>query len=115
MKGELKKSSRRNPVRVRSSDEEVGAPVPSGMDQLSHPRDSPEFLQHMLCQTKRVDNLKRFLKKISVVMGVVSLILIVINLRAFIWPHSFNINKENSRVLVKSSEKHGDLGSITLE
>ena len=51
---------------------------------LSHPKNSIEFLQHMLCQTKKVDNLKRNLKRISICLAVVSILLLFTNIAAYL-------------------------------
>ena len=51
---------------------------------LSKPKNSPEFLQHILCQTKKVDNLKKTLKKISFCLGAVAIFLFVANVIGYL-------------------------------
>ena len=43
-------------------------------EELKHPQESKEFLEHMLDQTKRVERLNKCLKKIGWVTGTVATI-----------------------------------------
>jgi len=51
--------------------------VKAQIEELEHPSDSLEFMQHMLEQTKRVEEFKKGLQKLSKVIGVCALGLFV--------------------------------------
>jgi hypothetical protein len=47
---------------------------------LNHPKDSREFLEHMLDQTKRVERLNKCLKKLGWVTGIIGSVFFVFSI-----------------------------------
>ena len=47
---------------------------------LKHPTDSSEFMEHLLSQTMKVDNLRGLVKKMSCLLGFVAFLLFFFNL-----------------------------------
>ena len=62
---------------------------------LKHPSDSQEFMEHLLSQTMKVDNLRGIVKKMSCFLGFVALVLFFYNLIGYWSSHMLHLQLQN--------------------
>ena len=71
---------------------------------LKHPTDSHEFMDHLLSQTMKVDNLRGLVKKCSCLLGLVAFILFFYNLLGYGFNHM-----DHLKLVVRQRKNNDDM------